>query len=266
MVMDWINEIAEQEDDKCTTERFLCLLGRYSLSPSDLSDLLRHCDKEQLIEVLVEEAKKDSNFNMDLCIRFSDYDDADSIVFAFKETTNVFFQFYYGYDFYRAVKVGQFLIGKTEELASDVEKVIAYLRLILIIKCDWWTYFGYKNDDIEELYAVMDFYSCNMEKAVKRIVQSQNMHDVKTVWKYLMKAWKRLRSCDSDACIYRSLFQLCAIPEYRKIIDDALDTFSVCEEDEIDDRHSSILFAFGTEEEKEDYIRARSKNTNGIWI
>lgn len=234
-----------------------------SVKQSSLPQLLGKCSPDQLVEIILEHAKKDKSFGNYLKMKLSDSSDSNSIISDFKHISDTYFKG--RSDIEDVLKAGKLLIDKTENLNSSIDKIRVYAEMIIMLENDIEDACnsGY-DEESWELFEIIDDCSSYMETAVTEILNSDNQADIASVWECLMNHWNRDFHIDGEERFFPSLMQLCRFPEYRQKLDEVL-IFRQMSADEyrkkrIDEQRFSIFKQYGKKAEIADFINAHIDN------
>lgn len=234
-----------------------------SVKQSSLPQLLGKCSPDQLVEIILEHAKKDKSFGNYLKMKLSDSSDSNSIISDFKHISDTYFKG--RSDIEDVLKAGELLIDKTENLNSSIDKIRVYAEMITMLENDIEDACnsGY-DEESWELFEIIDDCSSYMETAVTDIVNSENQANIASVWECLMNHWNRDFHIDGEERFFPSLMQLCRFPEYRQKLDEVL-IFRQMSADEyrkkrIDEQRFSILKQYGKKAEIADFINTHIDN------
>ncbi|MBO5485126.1 MAG: SWIM zinc finger family protein [Lachnospiraceae bacterium] len=228
-----------------------------------LQQLLAKCNDTQLVEIILEQAKKDRSFASYLRMKLSENSDSNSIISDFKRISDMYFNGHS--DINNVLNAGELLIDKTEKLRSSVDKVQVYAEVIAMLEyeiensCNC----GY-DEESWELFETISDCSSFMESAVNDIVYSKNENDIASVWECILKHWHGSFRIDGEERFFPALLQLCKIPEYRIKLDEVL-AFRQMSVDgyrkkEIDNQRFSIIKKYGTKAEIANYINSHIDN------
>lgn len=234
-----------------------------SVKQSNLPQLLGKCSLNQLMEIILEHAKEDKSFGNYLKMKLSDSSDSNSIISDFKHISDTYFKG--RSDIEDALKAGELLIDKTENLNSSIDKIRVYAEIITMLETDIEDACnsGY-DEESWELFETIDDCASHMETAVTEILNSKKQADIASVWECLMNHWNRDFYIDGEERFFPSLMQLCRFPEYRSKLDEVL-IFRQMSADEyekkrIDEQRFSIIKQYGTKAEITDFINTHIDN------
>lgn len=223
-----------------------------------LPEQLAACEKETLIAWMMEYAKENRGFLDYLQLRVSEQLQSEELLAILNRTCNRFFS---GKIVWKELqKTVAFLLKSVQDWADDVKKVQAILDIVQLLemkleeRCcesDWVVY--------ESITDCSD--------AILNIVQSViNRQDPKTIeamYQSLLHAFHKDK-LSGEHFVFSSLLCLCALPEYRKKLEEFLQyqqaVSTEYERRELAEQQFQILKRYGTPQEQNDFINRHLSN------
>lgn len=219
---------------------------------------LAACEKETLIAWMMEYAKENRGFLDYLQLRVSEQLQTEELLAILNRTCNRFFS---GKIVWKELqKTVAFLLKSVQDWTDDVKKVQAILDIVQLLemkleeRCcesDWVVY--------ESITDCSDA----ILNIVQSVVNRQDPKTIEAVYQSLLHAFHKDK-LSGEHFVFSSLLCLCALPEYRKKLEEFLQyqqaVSTEYERRELAEQQFQILKRYGTPQEQNDFINRHLSN------
>ena len=223
-----------------------------------LPEQLAACEKETLIAWMMEYAKENRGFLDYLQLRVSEQLQPEELLAILNRTCNRFFS---GKIVWKELqKTVAFLLKSMQDWADDVKKVQAILDIVQLLemkleeRCcesDWVVY--------ESITDCSDA----ILNIVQGVINRQDPKTIEAVYQSLLHAFHKDK-LSGEHFVFSSLLCLCALPEYRKKLEEFLQyqqaVSTEYERRELAEQQFQILKRYGTPQEQNDFINRHLSN------
>ena len=223
-----------------------------------LPEQLAACEKETLIAWMMEYAKENRGFLDYLQLRVSEQLQPEELLAILNRTCNRFFS---GKIVWKELqKTVAFLLKSVQDWADDVKKVQAILDIVQLLemkleeRCcesDWVVY--------ESITDCSDA----ILNIVQGVINRQDPKTIEAVYQSLLHAFHKDK-LSGEHFVFSSLLCLCALPEYRKKLEEFLQyqqaVSTEYERRELAEQQFQILKRYGTPQEQNDFINRHLSN------
>lgn len=223
-----------------------------------LSEQLAACEKETLIAWMMEYAKENRGFLDYLQLHVSEQLQSEELLAILNRTCNRFFS---GKIVWKELqKTVAFLLKSVQDWADDVKKVQAILDIVQLLemkleeRCcesDWVVY--------ESITDCSDA----ILNIVQGVINRQESKTIEAVYQSLLHAFHKDK-LSGEHFVFSSLLCLCALPEYRKKLEEFLQyqqaVSTEYERRELAEQQFQILKRYGTPQEQNDFINRHLSN------
>ena len=223
-----------------------------------LPEQLAACEKETLIAWMMEYAKENRGFLDYLQLRVSEQLQPEELLAILNRTCNRFFS---GKIVWKELqKTVAFLLKSVQDWADDVKKVQAILDIVQLLemkleeRCcesDWVVY--------ESITDCSDA----ILNIVQGVINRQESKTIEAVYQSLLHAFHKDK-LSGEHFVFSSLLCLCALPEYRKKLEEFLQyqqaVSTEYERRELAEQQFQILKRYGTPQEQNDFINRHLSN------
>lgn len=223
-----------------------------------LPEQLAACEKETLIAWMMEYAKENRGFLDYLQLRVSEQLQPEELLAILNRTCNRFFS---GKIVWKELqKTVAFLLKSVQDWADDVKKVQAILDIVQLLKMkleerccesDWVVY--------ESITDCSDA----ILNIVQGVINRQESKTIEAVYQSLLHAFHKDK-LSGEHFVFSSLLCLCALPEYRKKLEEFLQyqqaVSTEYERRELAEQQFQILKRYGTPQEQNDFINRHLSN------
>ena len=223
-----------------------------------LPEQLAACEKETLIAWMMEYAKENRGFLDYLQLRVSEQLQSEELLAILNRTCNRFFS---GKIVWKELqKTVAFLLKSVQDWADDVKKVQAILDIVQLLemkleeRCcesDWVVY--------ESITDCSDA----ILNIVQGVINRQESKTIEAVYQSLLHAFHKDK-LSGEHFVFSSLLCLCALPEYRKKLEEFLQyqqaVSTEYERRELAEQQFQILKRYGTPQEQNDFINRHLSN------
>lgn len=223
-----------------------------------LPEQLAACEKETLIAWMMEYAKENRGFLDYLQLRISEQLQPEELLAILNRTCNRFFS---GKIVWKELqKTVAFLLKSVQDWADDVKKVQAILDIVQLLemkleeRCcesDWVVY--------ESITDCSDA----ILNIVQGVINRQDPKTIEAVYQSLLHAFHKDK-LSGEHFVFSSLLCLCALPEYRKKLEEFLQyqqaVSTEYERRELAEQQFQILKRYGTPQEQNDFINRHLSN------
>lgn len=223
-----------------------------------LPEQLAACEKETLIAWMMEYAKENRGFLDYLQLRVSEQLQPEELLAILNRTCNRFFS---GKIVWKELqKTVAFLLKSVQDWADDVKKVQAILDIVQLLemkleeRCcesDW------------VIYESITDCSDAILNIVQSVVNRQESKTIEAVYQSLLHAFHKDK-LSGEHFVFSSLLCLCALPEYRKKLEEFLQyqqaVSTEYERRELAEQQFQILKRYGTPQEQNDFINRHLSN------
>lgn len=223
-----------------------------------LPEQLAACEKETLIAWMMEYAKENRGFLDYLQLRVSEQLQPEELLAILNRTCNRFFS---GKIVWKELqKTVAFLLKSVQDWADDVKKVQAILDIVQLLEMkleerscesDWVVY--------ESITDCSDA----ILNIVQGVVNRQDSKTIEAVYQSLLHAFHKDK-LSGEHFVFSSLLCLCALPEYRKKLEEFLQyqqaVSTEYERRELAEQQFQILKRYGTPQEQNDFINRHLSN------
>ena len=223
-----------------------------------LPEQLAACEKETLIAWMMEYAKENRGFLDYLQLRVSEQLQPEELLAILNRTCNRFFS---GKIVWKELqKTVAFLLKSMQSWADDVKKVQAILDIVQLLEMkleerscesDWVVY--------ESITDCSDA----ILNIVQGVVNRQDSKTIEAVYQSLLHAFHKDK-LSGEHFVFSSLLCLCALPEYRKKLEEFLQyqqaVSTEYERRELAEQQFQILKRYGTPQEQNDFINRHLSN------
>ena len=219
---------------------------------------LAACEKETLIAWMMEYAKENRGFLDYLQLRISEQLQPEELLAILNRTCNRFFS---GKIVWKELqKTVAFLLKSVQDWADDVKKVQAILDIVQLLEMkleerscesDWVVY--------ESITDCSDA----ILNIVQGVINRQESKIIEAVYQSLLHAFHKDK-LSGEHFVFSSLMCLCALPEYRKKLEEFLQyqqaVSTEYERRELAEQQFQILKRYGTPQEQNDFINRHLSN------
>lgn len=219
---------------------------------------LAACEKETLIAWMMEYAKENRGFLDYLQLRVSEQLQPEELLAVLNRTCNRFFS---GKIVWKELqKTVAFLLKSVQDWADDVKKVQAILDIVQLLemkleeRCcesDW------------VIYESITDCSDAILNIVQGVINRQESKTIEAVYQSLLHAFHKDK-LSGEHFVFSSLLCLCALPEYRKKLEEFLQyqqaVSTEYERRELAEQQFQILKRYGTPQEQNDFINRHLSN------
>lgn len=223
-----------------------------------LPEQLAACEKETLIAWMMEYAKENRGFLDYLQLHVSEQLQSEELLAILNRTCNRFFS---GKIVWKELqKTVAFLLKSVQDWADDVKKVQAILDIVQLLemkleeRCcesDWVVY--------ESITDCSDA----ILNIVQGVINRQESKTIEAVYQSLLHAFHKDK-LSGEHFVFSSLLCLCALPEYRKKLEEFLQyqqaVSTEYERRELAEQQFQILKRYGTPQEQNDFINRHLSN------
>lgn len=223
-----------------------------------LPEQLAACEKETLIAWMMEYAKENRGFLDYLQLRISEQLQPEELLAILNRTCNRFFS---GKIVWKELqKTVAFLLKSVQDWADDVKKVQAILDIVQLLemkleeRCcesDW------------VIYESITDCSDAILNIVQSVINRQESKTIEAVYQSLLHAFHKDK-LSGEHFVFSSLLCLCALPEYRKKLEEFLQyqqaVSTEYERRELAEQQFQILKRYGTSQEQNDFINRHLSN------
>ena len=223
-----------------------------------LPEQLAACEKETLIAWMMEYAKENRGFLDYLQLRVSEQLQPEELLAILNRTCNRFFS---GKIVWKELqKTVAFLLKSVQDWADDVKKVQAILDIVQLLemkleeRCcesDW------------VIYESITDCSDAILNIVQGVINRQESKTIEAVYQSLLHAFHKDK-LSGEHFVFSSLLCLCALPEYRKKLEEFLQyqqaVSTEYERRELAEQQFQILKRYGTPQEQNDFINRHLSN------
>lgn len=223
-----------------------------------LPEQLAACEKETLIAWMMEYAKGNRGFLDYLQLRVSEQLQPEELLAILNRTCNRFFS---GKIVWKELqKTVAFLLKSVQDWADDVKKVQAILDIVQLLemkleeRCcesDW------------VIYESITDCSDAILNIVQGVINRQESKTIEAVYQSLLHAFHKDK-LSGEHFVFSSLLCLCALPEYRKKLEEFLQyqqaVSTEYERRELAEQQFQILKRYGTPQEQNDFINRHLSN------
>ena len=219
---------------------------------------LAACEKETLIAWMMEYAKENRGFLDYLQLRISEQLQPEELLAILNRTCNRFFS---GKIVWKELqKTVAFLLKSVQDWADDVKKVQAILDIVQLLEMkleerscesDWVVY--------ESITDCSDA----ILNIVQGVINRQESKIIEAVYQSLLHAFHKDK-LSGEHFVFSSLMCLCALPEYRKKLEEFLQyqqaVSTEYERRELAEQQFQILKRYGTPQEQQSFINRHLSN------
>lgn len=223
-----------------------------------LPEQLAACEKETLIAWMMEYAKENRGFLDYLQLHVSEQLQSEELLAILNRTCNRFFS---GKIVWKELqKTVAFLLKSVQDWADDVKKVQAILDIVQLLemkleeRCcesDW------------VIYESITDCSDAILNIVQGVINRQESKTIEAVYQSLLHAFHKDK-LSGEHFVFSSLLCLCALPEYRKKLEEFLQyqqaVSTEYERRELAEQQFQILKRYGTPQEQNDFINRHLSN------
>lgn len=223
-----------------------------------LPEQLAACEKTELIAWMMEYAKENRGFWDYLKLRVSKQLQETEFLVILNRTCNRFFS--NSITWKELQKTITFLLESLQDWADDVKKVQAILDIVQLLEMkleerscesDWVVY--------ESITDCSDA----ILNLVQGVVNRQDPKTIEAVYQSLLHAFHKDK-LSGEHFVFSSLLCLCALPEYRKKLEEFLQyqqaVSTEYERRELAEQQFQILKRYGTPQEQNDFINRHLSN------
>lgn len=239
------------------------LRDRYNtitVKKNSLNKLVADCEKNLLVDVILEYAKKDKTFRDFLTLRLSDTTDTDKMIDEFEKMARKFFDGHSSVE--QMITATETIFEKISHIDDSAEKIKVYCNVISQIKStdiyNCSDYYYEEDEDSWELFEVVNDYSSNITSTAESLIKEGDPEKIGRAWSYLVNVWDGTNEIDGSDYLFPAMLEFAKIPEYRQKLDNLLSVmeYSVSgyEKKSTISQRFEILERYGTEEERISFI------------
>lgn len=234
------------------------LRDRYNtitVQKNPLNELVANCEKNLLVDVILEYASKDKAFRDYLMLRLSDTTDTDKIIAEFEKMARKFFDGHSSVQ--QMITATETIFEKISHIDDSAEKIKVYCNVISKLKStdiyNCSDYYYEEDEDSWELFEVVNDYSNNITLTAENLIKEGDTKKISRAWSYLVNVWDGTNEIDGSDYLFSAMLEFAKLPEYRQKLDNLLSVMehsvSGYEKGATISQRFDILEKYGTEEE-----------------